>query len=181
MNKIGLFYGSDTGVTDDITKDFVDIWANDDLNVMEIGDAEKEDLEAYNILILGLSTWYDGDLQSDWEAFFDDFQDIDFTGKIVAIYGLGDQIGYGEYFIDGVGILAKVILQNGGQIIGHWPNTGYRFTESKAVIESKPEYFYGLAIDNDNESQLNDERLQKWISQVKTELKSILIQKKISA
>ena len=95
MEKIGLFFGSDTGVTDDITKDFVEIWENNELEVMEIGDASKEDLEQYKVLILGLSTWYDGDLQSDWETFFDDFKEIDFTDKIVAIYGLGDQIGYG--------------------------------------------------------------------------------------
>lgn len=175
MEKIGLFYGSDTGVTDDITKDFVDAWKEDNLEVMEIGDAEKEDLEKYEILILGLSTWYDGDLQSDWETFFDDFQDINFSGKTVAIYGLGDQIGYGEYFIDGVGILAKVIIENGGSVIGHWPIEGYRFTESVAVIETKPDYFYGLAIDNDNESQLNDERIEAWIKQVKEELSTATI------
>ena len=175
MEKIGLFYGSDTGVTDDITKDLVEIWDSDELIITEIGDAEKEDLEQYKILILGLSTWYDGDLQSDWETFFDDFKEIDFINKIVAIYGLGDQIGYGEYFIDGVGILAKVIIENGGKIIGKWPIKGYRFTESVAVIEEDEHYFYGLAIDNDNESQLNDDRLTKWITQVKKELTDTLV------
>jgi len=170
MEKIGLFFGSDTGVTDDITKDFVEIWENNELEVMEIGDASKEDLEQYKVLILGLSTWYDGDLQSDWETFFDDFKEIDFTDKIVAIYGLGDQIGYGEYFIDGVGILAEVIIENGGNVIGKWPIEGYRFTDSVAVIKDDPEFFYGLAIDNDNESQLNDERLNTWVTQVKKEL-----------
>ena len=39
----------------------------------------------------------------------------------MALYGLGDQIGYGEYFVDGNGILANVILEKGGEIIGHWP------------------------------------------------------------
>lgn len=175
MDKIGLFYGSDTGVTDDITKDFVELWGNDDLEIMEIGDASIEDFDQYKVLILGLSTWYDGDLQSDWEAFFDDFKDIDFTNKIVAIYGLGDQIGYGEYFIDSVGILAEVIIENGGTLVGKWPIEGYRFTDSVAVIKNDSDYFYGLAIDNDNESQLNDERLTQWIDQVKNELKTHLI------
>lgn len=170
MEKIGLFFGSDTGVTDDITKDFIEVWENDELEVMEIGDASKEDLEQYKVLILGLSTWYDGDLQSDWETFFDEFKEIDFTDKIVAIYGLGDQIGYGEYFIDGVGILAEVIIENGGKVIGKWPIEGYRFTDSVAVIKDDPQFFYGLAIDNDNESQLNEERISKWINQVKKEL-----------
>ena len=134
MVTIGLFYGSDTGCTDDITKDLVSFWDQDNIQVTEISDALKEDLEAYSILILGLSTWYDGDLQSDWEAFFDTFKEIDFSGKKVAIYGLGDQVGYGEYFVDGIGILAKVVIDNGGEIIGKWSTQGYRFTASEAII-----------------------------------------------
>ena len=181
MKKIGLFYGSDTGCTDDITKDLVSIWGEEELEVKEIGDATKEEVESYDILLLGLSTWYDGDLQSDWEDFFDDFQEIDFTNKVVAIYGLGDQIGYGEYFIDGVGILAKAVIENGGTIIGHWPYEAYRFTESEAMIEDKEGYFYGLAIDNDNESELNDERLEQWTVKVKAELETYLENKQMIA
>ncbi len=180
MEKIGLFYGSDTGVTDDITKDFVEFWGSDDLDIMEIGDASIDDFDNYKVLILGLSTWYDGDLQSDWEAFFEDFQTIDFTGKIVAIYGLGDQIGYAEYFVDGIGILAKVILERGGTVIGYWPTEGYRHTDSVAFVEDNEDLFYGLALDNDNESQLNDTRLTTWISQIKQELNSILISEQVS-
>jgi len=174
MEKIGLFYGSDTGVTDDITRDFVGYWEEDNLEVMEIGDASVDDFNKYNFLILGLSTWYDGDLQSDWEDFFDEFQTIDFSGKTVAIYGLGDQIGYAEYFIDGVGILAKAIIENGGTVVGNWPSTDYRHTDSVALINEDEDMFYGLALDHDNESQLTDERVKKWILQVKKEFKAIL-------
>ncbi|MEW7278711.1 flavodoxin [Aquimarina sp. 2201CG1-2-11] len=181
MQKIALFYGSDTGCTDDVTKDFTSLWGAEELDVREIGDVSKEDFDDFDVFIFGLSTWYDGDLQSDWEAFFDDFQEIDFTNKVVAIYGLGDQIGYGEYFIDGVGILAKVVIENGGEVIGHWPYEGYRFTDSVAAIEDKEGYFYGLAIDHDNESQLTDKRLEKWITQVKSELKPFLSSNKITA
>jgi flavodoxin I len=170
MSNIGLFYGSDTGVTDDITRDFVTYWEENNLEVMEIGDACVSDFDKYDTLILGLSTWYDGDLQSDWEVFFDDFQTIDFSGKTVAIYGLGDQIGYAEYFIDGVGILAKIILAKGGKIIGFWPTEGYRFTDSVALIDEQEGMFYGLALDHDNESPLTDQRLKAWITQVKAEL-----------
>lgn len=174
MEKIGVFYGSDSGVTDDITKDLTRFWETDNLEVMEIGDASTEDIEKYNILLFGLSTWYDGDLQSDWESFFDDFQTIDFTDKIVAIYGLGDQIGYAEYFVDGIGILAKVVLENGGKVIGYWPTEGYRHTDSVAFVEGNEELFYGLALDHDNEHQLTDERLVKWIEQIKQEMKDVL-------
>lgn len=163
--KIGLFFGSDTGITEELTHEIVD--AFDDIVVKEISEANTTDFKEYDTIILGLSTWYDGDLQSDWETFFDDFKTIDFTGKKVAIYGLGDQIGYAEYFIDGVGILAEVIIQNGGQVIAKWPVDGYRHTESKAIIPNDEAYFYGLALDNDNESDLNEERINKWLSLVK--------------
>ncbi|MFC5047186.1 flavodoxin [Aquimarina hainanensis] len=175
MKKIGLFYGSDTGCTDDVTKDLTEAWGADQIDVHEVCDVSKDDFEQYDILLLGLSTWYDGDLQSDWEDFFDEFQEIDFTDKVIAIYGLGDQVGYTEYFVDGIGILAEVILKNGGQIIGHWPVAEYNFRESKAVIPDNEDMFYGLAIDNDNESNLTDTRLEKWIDQVKTELEQTTV------
>ncbi|MCG1036414.1 flavodoxin [Polaribacter sargassicola] len=169
MEKIALFYGSDTGVTDDITKDFVEYWEEDNLELMEIGYASVDNFNKYNTIILGLSTWYDGDLQSDWETFFDDFKTIDFTGKTVAIFGLGDQIGYAEYFVDGIGILAEVIIENGGKLVGFWSTEGYRFTDSVALIKDNESMFYGLALDHDNESQLTDERLKTWIKQIKEE------------
>ncbi|KAB1068431.1 flavodoxin [Tamlana haliotis] len=168
-DKIGVFYGSDSGVTDDITRDLISFWADDNLEVMEVGDATVDDLEQYQMLLFGLSTWYDGDLQSDWEEFFDDFQTIDFSNKVVAIYGLGDQIGYAEYFVDGIGLLAKVVLEKGGKVVGYWPTEGYRFTDSVAIVDEQKDLFYGLALDHDNESQLTDDRLTTWIAQIKEE------------
>ena len=165
---IGLFFGSDTGITEEITHEIVEFF--EDVEVKEISEASPEDFNQYSTLLLGLSTWYDGDLQSDWEDFYDDFKTIDFTGKKVAIYGLGDQVGYAEYFIDGVGMLAEVILENGGEVVGKWPVKDYRHTESKAIIPNDEDYFYGLAIDNDNESELNEERISAWIKQIKEEL-----------
>jgi len=169
MNKaVGLFFGSDTGITEEVTNDIVD--AFDTVEVKEISEATANDFEQYDFILLGLSTWYDGDLQSDWEVFYDEFKTIDFTNKKVAIYGLGDQIGYAEYFIDGVGMLAEIVLQNGGEVIGKWPVEGYRHTESKAIIPGDEAYFYGLALDSDNESFLNEERINKWTETVKKNL-----------
>ena len=169
METIGLFYGSDTGMTEEITYSIVDLWEATEIEVIEISNATVADFDKYTILMLGLSTWYDGDLQSEWETYYDEFKTIDFTGKKVAIYGLGDQYGYGEYFIDGVGMLAEVVLNNGGKIVGNWPIKGYDFAESKAEIESK-DLFYGLAIDEDNEPEKTQERLTAWLKQVEREL-----------
>ena len=163
MNKtIGLIYGSDTGMTEEITQSIINEWNVSDIEVVEVANAKTTDFDRFDVLILGLSTWYDGDLQSDWENYFDEFKTIDFNAKTVALFGLGDQYGYGEYFVDGIGILAKTILENGGNIIGYWSTNGYDFSESKALYNE--DYFYGLAIDEDNQPELTQERITSWLS-----------------
>ncbi|MEM9992171.1 MAG: flavodoxin [Bacteroidota bacterium] len=166
--KAGLFFGSDTGNTETITQDFVEDWQLTELEVIEAADMSEDDFARFDFIILGLSTWYDGDLQSDFEDFFERFKTIDFSNKIVAMYGLGDQYGYDEYFVDGLGILGKVILENGGKIIGMWPLEGYEYTKSKG--EYNEELFYGLALDEDNQMELTADRLQNWTQQLEKEL-----------
>lgn len=165
-NKIGLFYGSDTGMTEDISKDIIEYWDGATIETYEVCNIKPSDFDNYSNIIIGLSTWYDGDLQSDWEDFYDDFKTVDFTGKTVALYGLGDQIGYADYFADGVGILAKVILENGGNIIGNWSTEGYDYDESKADMGNGN--FYGLLIDEDNQNELTSERIKGWLNILKT-------------
>ncbi|MEX2336338.1 MAG: flavodoxin [Fulvivirga sp.] len=167
MEKIGLFYGSDTGYTEGVAQQIEEIFGKDKLDSSDIRSARKENFSAYNFIIIGLSTWHDGKLQSDWEDFFNDFKTIDFTGKTVAFFGLGDQVGYAEYFIDGVGILAEVVYENGGNIVGVWPTDNYEFEASKAVFQDG--WFYGLALDEDNQSDLTVDRVQVWTEQVKEE------------
>ena len=148
MEKLGLIYGSDTGATESVIEVLVEI-INKEVEVIEVCNVDEDDFLKFDFLILGLPTWYDGDLQSDWEDYYDTFKTIDFTNKIVAIFGLGDQIGYGEYFVDGIGILAQVVIKNGGKIIGNCSTDGYDFMQSKA--EKSEGIFYGLPIDEDNQ------------------------------
>jgi|TARA_B110000914_G_scaffold223804_1_gene240115 flavodoxin I len=159
--KIGIIWGSDSGDTEDTTMTMEGKLTSYDLEVINVAEASVEDFRKFDLLILGISTWYDGDLQSDWEDFFPTFEKIDFTDKTVAIFGLGDQYGYDEYFIDGVGILAKEILKNGGEVIGHWSTESYEFVKSKALMNENT--FYGLALDEGNQYDLSPERIDKWL------------------
>lgn len=178
--KVGLFFGSDTGTTEAITQDIVNLWSTTQLDVIDACEMTVEDYMRYDYIMIGLPTWYDGELQSDFEDFFDQFQTIDFTGKTVAMYGLGDQYGYADYFVDGLGILGEVILRNGGQIIGMWPNDDqYDFENSKGLYT--PELFYGLAIDEDNQVHLTEERLKQWIAQIESELHKIYVKRVLAA
>ena len=164
--RIKLIYGSDTGNTELVTEDLVKLLG--DVEVTTVADLTSEDWD-HDKFILGIPTWYDGELQSDWEDYFNEFKTIDFTDKTVAIFGLGDQLGYDEWFCDGIGILAEVILKNGGRVIGYTDkDESYDFdTTPKSII--KDDVFYGLCIDEDNQGELTQERLSKWVEQIKLE------------
>jgi len=172
MRKTGVIYGSDTGSTEGVVEVLVSQWKESyptqEIEVIEVADIEStETFLNFDLLVLGIPTWYDGDLQSDWEDYFDNFKTIDFSDKVVAVFGLGDQIGYDEYFVDGIGILAKVVLENGGTVIGNWPTKGYEHSASKA--EKDKETFYGLAIDEDNYAERTEEYLDTWLKQLDQE------------
>ena len=172
---VKIIYGSDTGNTDYVIETYL-------LNELSVHFDNVVQVDIYNIdpnewlsnglFIIGIPTWYDGELQSDWDDYIEDFKKLDFKGKTFAIFGLGDQIGYGEYFVDGIGILAEVILANGGQIIGHWPTEGYTFSESKALVDEN--HFFGLAIDEDNEDEMTFDRVRIWVEQLGNEIKQTL-------
>ena len=164
--RIKLIYGTDTGNTELVTEDLVKLLGN--VEVTTVADLTPEDWD-YDNFILGIPTWYDGELQSDWEEYFEEFKTIDFTCKKVAIFGLGDQLGYEEWFCDGIGILAKEILKNGGTVIGYTTkDKSYDFeTTPKSII--KDDMFYGLCIDEDNQGELTQERLKNWVEQLKLE------------
>lgn len=169
MNTVTLIYGTDTGMTEEVTHLIKSLWHYSTLNVLEVCHATKQDFETQEFLILGLSTWYDGDLQSDWETFYEEtFKDINFIDKKVAIFGLGDQESYADFFVDGIGILAKTIEQNGGKVIGKWSTDDYEFEHSEAEIEGE-DYFYGLALDELNFPEKTEDRVKSWLEQIHQE------------
>lgn len=167
MAKIGLFYGTQTGNTQTIAELIQKELGGDKVvDLQDISDADVSDFEKYDCIIVGCPTWNVGELQADWEGFYDELDNIDFTGKKVAYFGAGDQVGYADNFQDAMGILEEKIASLGGKTVGYWPIDGYDFSESKAVREGK---FVGLAIDEDNQSDLTDNRVKSWVSQLKRE------------
>ena len=162
--KIGLIFGSDTGATEEISIKIKEAFNNYNIERHNIANVNEEIILSFDFLIFGLSTWYDGDLQSDWEIYFDDFKKIDFNNKLIAIYGLGDQWGYDEYFVDGIGIIAKEIIKNNGKLIGEWPTKDYEFEKSKALKDKNT--FFGLALDEDNQYEQTDSRIKIWTKKI---------------
>ena len=168
INNISIIYGSDSGCTEEIAKRIGQKLDICDSLIKEVSETKVEDFTKFKNLILGVSTWYIVDLQYDWYNFFEQFKKIDFTGVNVALFGLGDQYGYSYNYVDGVGILAEVVLKNGGNVFGHWPNRGYQFDESRGLLDD--ETFYGLALDEDNEPEYTEERINGWVTKIREEL-----------
>lgn len=165
--KIGLFYGTTTGVTESIAETIKELLGDDVVDLYDIAEADAEDFSEYEYLIIGCATWNIGDLQSDWEDFFDNLDEIDFDGKTVAYFGPGDQIGYDHSFQDAMGMLEEKISSLGGKTVGYTSTEGYDFNESKAVRDENK--FCGLAIDEDNQSDLTQQRVTAWVEQLKKE------------
>lgn len=168
MSKIGLFYGSDEGNTESVALRIRARLGEDRVDVHDIADVTQLEIADYQQLIFGIPTWDFGQIQSDWEEFWEDVQEVDFSGKTVALFGLGDQFGYGDYFLDAMGMLHDVIVEGGATIVGHWPTEGYEFEASKAEIEGEGK-FVGLAIDEDQQEELTAGRLNRWCQQIAEE------------
>ncbi len=158
MNKIGIFYGSSVGNTRFVAEKLHDLIPHAELIAVE--NSDQSDIEKYDVLILGTSTWGVGSLQDDFETFVSTLLESDIKNKKVALFGLGDQYTYPDTFCNGMGKLYELIKNKGCSFIGKWPSDSYDFSESIAVID---DHFVGLALDEDNEPDLTDYRLQEWI------------------
>jgi flavodoxin I len=167
MAQIGLFFGTQTGNTETIAEAIQTELGSSLVDLHDIAKADTSDFAGYRCIIIGCPTWNIGELQSDWEGFYQELDAIDFNGKQVAYFGAGDQVGYADNFQDAMGILEAKISELGGKTVGYWPTDGYDHSESKAI---KNGMFVGLAIDEDNQSDLTDSRIKTWVAQVKREL-----------
>lgn len=168
MSKIGLFYGTQTGYTQTAAETIQKEFGGEDIvDLYDISRAEPSDFTKYSIIIIGCPTWNVGQLQDDWDSFFEQLDEIDFSGKKVAYFGEGDQVGYADSFQDAIGILEEKIADQGGETVGYWSTEGYDFSDSKAMRDGK---FVGLALDEDNQSDLTDDRIKAWVAQLKQEL-----------
>ena len=163
MAKVGIFFGSTTGVTEDIAHKIAE--KIDGAEVFNI-DGNEDKLEDFDVLLLGTSTWGFGDLQDDWAAVVDDLASKDFSGNKVGYFGSGDQGTFSDTFMDGIAIIDEEIQKTGAAIIGKTSVEGYEFNESRAVKNGE---FLGLALDEVNQSELTDERIDAWVEQIKKE------------
>jgi flavodoxin I len=171
MNKVAIFYGPENGAVHRVAKLLASKIKNLKPELIHVNEASADDLGRYDTIIFGISTigrdtWDQKFGNVDWSKFMPTVSSFDFTGKKVAIFGLGDHITYAYHFVNSMGLLAKVVIKNGGQLLGKVSPDGYTFQDSDALEGG---LFLGLPLDEDFEPELTDERLNGWVEQLNKE------------
>lgn len=165
MKKIGIFYGSSTGNTEEVAFRLAKMLNVNDSDVHDVAHSSPSDLGKYDLLLLGSSTWGNGDLQDDWYDFIDGAESLDLAGKSIALFGCGDET-MSNTFCDAVGILYERMQKTCARFIGKYEGGSYTFDESKAFVGGQ---FLGLLLDEVNEPEKTENRLEYWVARIKAE------------
>jgi len=157
-----LYYGTQTGNTEKVAR-YIGA-AMGGVDPVDIGDFDPS--EAGNncgSLILGAPTWNTGadDRMNFW--LYDTLPNLDLAGKKCAVFGLGDQADYPKFFCNAAGEIYDGLVEKGCEMYGSTSNEGYYGQGSKAVR------YVGLMLDEDNEPWYSEERVVKWVAQLRGE------------
>lgn len=166
MQNIGIFYGSSTGNTEWAAKQIQQALGKDIAKVFDVANVKASVIEQFSNLVFGSSTWGIGELQDDFEDFLPEISLANIEGKKVAIFGFGDQETYADSYVDAIGEIYETLKDKSCQIIGKVSTDGYNYDESKAEVDGQ---FVGLPLDDENQSNLTDERIKLWVEQLKNE------------
>lgn len=172
MNKIGIFFGTDTGTTRLVAKKIakkLDGLADKPLNVNRI---TVDEILKYDYLILGTPTYGEGQLpgidtkiaNGSWQEFLPTLKQADLNGKTIALYGLGNQEKYGDHFANALYELYETVISCGATVIGSWSTEGYAYQASRAEVDGE---FVGLVIDHSFQGLLTDGRIDAWVETIR--------------
>lgn len=160
----GIFYGSTTGTTEAVAEDIAKQLGIESSDIHNVADVSADEVNKYDLLLLGSSTWGCGELQDDWYGFLDALKAKDLVGKRVALFGCGDSGSYPDTFCDALGLIFEGLQATGCTFIGAVEPEGYEVTDSLIFNEGQ---LVGLAIDESDPGK-TDERIAAWCVGLKT-------------
>lgn len=167
MKKTVIIYGSSTGTCQNIAETIAAKLGIGTDNLFDASGIKAEKVNEYDNLLLGTSTWGDGELQDDWYDGLKVLKASNLQGKTVALFGCGDSDSYSDTFCEGIADLYDELKNSGCQFIGQVSTEGYSFSSSRSVVDGK---FVGLALDDVNESDKTEGRINSWIENIKDAL-----------
>ena len=165
--KVSIYYGSTTGTTEAVANTIAEKLGLPADAIHEVSELDEDAIAENDVLVLGTSTWGEGELQDDWYDGVEVLKGADLTGKKIALFGCGDSQSYCDTFCDGMGVLYEDLQGKGCTFIGAVDASGYDYSSSRSVVDGK---FVGLAIDDMNESDKTEDRVSAWAEAIKPEL-----------
>jgi len=167
MNKTGIVYSFNSTKTAKAAEKIKEAFGSD-FNIVQVNAEEltEELFLSFTNLILGVPTWFDGELPNYWDEFVPALEDLNLKGKTIAIYGLGNQVEYPENFGDAIGIMGELVQERGAKLVGFTSAEGYNYESSRALIDDK---FMGLLLDQETQPRLSKERIEKWVTDLKSQ------------
>jgi len=166
MNKTAIIYSFNTKKTGKIAAQIQGAFNDPAIEMLNAEEITEDLFLSFDQIIMGVPTWFDGELPNYWDEFVPALEEMDLKNKKIALFGLGDQKGYAENFLDGVGIMAEILEAQGAVLVGFTSTEGYEFESSRAL---RKDQFAGLAIDYENQGSMNKQRVAAWTEELKKE------------
>lgn len=167
MKNICVIYGSSTGTCQGLAEKIGQQLSVQDDGIIDVQNLSAEVVNKYDVLILGTSTWGAGEMQDDWYDGVKVLKQAGLQGKAVAVFGCGDSESYSDTFCGGMAELYNAAKDAGATMMGEVATDGYNFDDSEAVVDGK---FVGLALDEVNEDDKTDSRIEAWVEELKKNL-----------
>ncbi len=164
MKSTIVIYGSSTDTCHGIADTIASKLGVEAVDVANIDDAT---VTSHNNLILGTSTWGAGEMQDDWYDGVKVLKSAGLAGKTVALFGCGDSESYPDTFCGGLKELYDACVEAGATVLEGVSTDGYTYDDSEAVEDGK---FLGLALDEVNEDDKTEERIDAWVEAIKPSL-----------
>lgn len=164
--KTGIFFGSATGTTAEIARRIGKLLGVADADIYDVASTAPDKVGEYDLLLIGSSTWGNGELEDDWYDFVAGMQALDLKGKKIAIFGCGDET-MADTFCNAVGILYDRLRDTGAIFIGSFPAEEFHYNHSAATDGAS---MRGLVLDEVNHPELTDRRLRDWTDMLRKEM-----------
>lgn len=161
MKTTVIIYGTSTGTCEDLASRIGAKLGVD--NIINVTNLDNNVIADNDNLILGTSTWGAGDVQDDWYDGIKTIKSVDLSNKTVALFGCGDSESYPDTFVGGMAEIYNAVKAAGANVVGAVPTEGYTFDDSESVVDGM---FVGLAIDEVNEDDKTDERIDAWVADI---------------
>ena len=155
MKATVVVYGSSTGTCESIAQTIAEKLG---VEAIDAANLSADTIKNHDNLLLGTSTWGAGELQDDW---------YDALKTIKAVFGCGDSEAYCDTFCGGMKELHDAAEAAGARVIGSVDAAGYSYEDSEAVVDGR---FVGLALDDVNEDDKTEQRIEAWLEEIKPSL-----------